>query len=122
MTFTTAELVAIRKFCGYRARTTAVLVWEAGAGDLEYILARMEDDEAEQVRTVYLTKLQELEDNILLAGDAIDTDEAAIWKRNRNEMGDRTALYNGTRLRLCQFLGAKPGPGLGGGGCRIVRC
>lgn len=120
MAFTESELVAIRKFCGHGARTASNLVVSDAYGELEYRLCHLTELEESQVRDVYLAKLQPLEDAILLAGDTIDTDKAAIWERNKNEMGDRTALYNAARRRLCDFLGVEPGPGLCAG-ARIVR-
>ena len=121
MSFTNAELVAIRKFCGYGVRTQAGLTFDGEYSNLEYRLTRMDTDEEDQVRVSYLANLQSYEDAILTAGDNMDTAQAAVWTRNPKEMQERTALYNGLRVRLCAYLGVAPGPGIGGGS-RVVRC
>jgi hypothetical protein len=50
----------------------------------------------------------------------LDTDEAAVWKRNPRELRDRRLLFDDWRRRLCGFLGVRPGPALGEGGLRLV--
>jgi hypothetical protein len=60
----------------------------------------------------YLESLATLEFAIPRASENLDTDQAAIWKRNPNEYRDRERLYDDWRVRLCAFLGIPPGPGL----------
>ncbi len=69
----------------------------------------------------YLQNLSVLEVQIFGASDNLDTDQAAVWVHNKREVADRTSLYNQWRRNLCEFLGFKPGPSLGGGGAAIVR-
>jgi hypothetical protein len=120
MAFTNAELVAVRKFCGYGVKTIVSLTLEGAYGNMEYRLNVMDADEVAMVRTSFLSSLQDLEDGILTSASNMDTQQAAVWTRNPKEMQERTALYNGLRHRLCAYIGVAPGPGLGGG--RVVRC
>lgn len=119
--FTNAEMVAIRKFCGYGAKTASSLTFYGGYGEMEYRLTNMLEEEEAQVRDVYLANLQTLEDAILTAGANMGTNKVAVWERNSNEMAEREALYGSLRRRLCGFIGVEPGPALGGGS-RVVRC
>ena len=49
---------------------------------------------------------------IVAAGANLDTDVAAVWMRNRNEVTDRIALFNYLRRQVCAFIGIAPGPSL----------
>ncbi len=70
---------------------------------------------------VYLTNLATLEQAIVDSTENLDTDVAAVWTHNKNEVGDRSRLFDSWRRRLCGFLGVTPGPDLGPGGIRLVR-
>lgn len=63
----------------------------------------------------YLTNLATLETAIVGASANLDTDVAAVWTHNKNEVADRSALFDMWRRKMCQFLGLPPGPGIGGG-------
>ncbi|HHL2824773.1 TPA: hypothetical protein ACQ431_003004 [Citrobacter murliniae] len=69
----------------------------------------------------YLDKLATLETAITDASDNLDTDVAAIWTHNKNEVADRISLFKKWRREMCAFIGIPPGPWLGKGGCQIVR-
>lgn len=73
-----------------------------------------------QVMRKYLADLYPLENAITAAGANLDTDAAAVWTHNKNEVRDRVALFGKWRRELCGFLGIPPGPALGDGGVRIV--
>ncbi len=122
---TDAERVDARRFCGYP-------VYGPGAsgfvgyrffqayGTLEYRLTNLTASELAVLRT-YLSQLAPLETGILGGAANLDTDVAAVWHRNRNEVRDREKLFDGWRKRLCSFLGVPPGPEFGGGdGGRVV--
>lgn len=79
-------------------------------------LANLTESEESVLVNVYLTPLTSLEAAIVTVGDNLDTDAAAVWKRNVNEQADRERLFDSVRRRMCAFLGFKPGPELGGGG------
>lgn len=107
MAFGPPELVAIRRHAGYPA---------AGATPTTDPLATKLDDlspdEEMVILDVYLPALDRLEAAIPLAGDTLDTKQAAVWHRNPTELAERVALYMQQRIALCTFLGVDPGPGI----------
>jgi hypothetical protein len=60
----------------------------------------------------YLVTLNQLEAAVPTASDNLDSDAAATWKHNQNEIGDRLRLLDEWRRRLCSFFGVPPGDGL----------
>lgn len=89
-------------------------------GTLEYKLSNMSEAE-EGVARNFLTTLAGLETAVPTASDNLDTDQAAVWTHNKNEVRDRLALLDMWRKRLCDFLGIPPGPYLASAGCsRLV--
>ena len=68
----------------------------------------------------YLGTLTVLEFAVPRAGDNLDTDQASVWTRNRDELRDRSRLFDDWRRRLCGFLGIPPGPALTDGGLTVV--
>lgn len=78
---------------------------------MEYRFDNMSPSE-ETIFRGYLTKCTTLDDAVLTSGDNLDTDEAAVWTRNKTEHADRERLYRSFRLRLCNALGVHPGPNL----------
>ena len=127
--FTEAELISIRRHCGYPAfgnRPNTYLLLEAYLhySWLERRLNDLTDAEAGVLRTTYLERLDKLETDIYAAADNLDTGEAAVWKRNKREIGERKSLYGSMRRRLCDFLGVRPGPelqsGSGGNSVRVI--
>jgi len=119
--FTDAQLTDIRRFCGYPARADGAVLFPAPWVNvqylaLEYRLQHLSQSEGAIVVNTYLANLNTLEQAVLGAGNNLDTDQAAIWKRNRTEVADRMALFDNLRRRLCAFLGIKPGPEFVSGG------
>lgn len=92
-------------------------VWET----LYRRLGSMSASEESVLINTYLTKLALLETAITDASDNLDTDVAAIWTHNKNEVSDRMNLFNKWRRMMCSFIGIPPGPWLGNGGTRVVR-
>ncbi|MDR3480430.1 MAG: hypothetical protein P4L91_06905 [Burkholderiaceae bacterium] len=114
-TFTDAQLVDIRRFCGYPVYGSGAVVFPAPWTmkqymALEYKLQNINTDEANVVINTYLANLTTLETAIPAASANLDTDAAAVWTHNKNEQRDRERLFDGWRMRLCQFLGVPPGP------------
>lgn len=126
MSFTTAEKVDIRRFCGYGMFGSQALPangyrFSTQYGTLEYKINNMLTEEEAVVRTTYLVNLATLESAIASSGGNLDTEAAAVWTHNKNEVRDRTALFNQWRNELCAFLGINAGSGLsGGGGLQLV--
>lgn len=128
---TDQQMADCRRFCGYPMLADTVAddsrdfaygwvspgVWQT----LEHRLTNMRPEEESILINSYLTPLYTLESAIPGAGDNLDTDQAAVWTRNRNEVADRTKLFDGWRRRMCYFIGVAPGPSLGNGGTQIIR-
>lgn len=124
--FTSAQLVDIRRFCGYPAYGSGATVFPAPwivkhYLALEYRLQNMSADEGNVVVNTYLANLAALENAIPASGANLDTDVAAVWTHNKDEQRDRERLFDSWRVRLCQFLGVPPGPNFGSrAGCVVV--
>jgi hypothetical protein len=117
--FTPAQLVDIRRYCGYPALGDGNVVFPypwimQQYLALEYRLQHVSADEGNVVLNTYLTNLSALESAIPAAGANLDTAVASVWTRNKNEVRDRDMLFDNWRRKLCGFLGVPPGPDLGG--------
>ena len=130
MALTAAQLTDTRRYMGYQLVGTTWPITDDQ--DLAYgpfgfvimsLYKRLTTLSAteEVVMGTYLTNLNTLEAAIVSASANLDTDEAAVWKHNKNEVGERIGLYNYLRRELCKFIGFAPGPGLGDGYCRVSR-
>jgi hypothetical protein len=126
MPFSDAEKTEIRRHCGYSAIGTGADGFQnwrfyQAYGLLEYRLLRLSDSEEAVVRN-YLATLAGLEIAIPASSANLDTAEAAVWKRNEQELADRARLFDDWRRRLCGFLGIPPGPALAlsGNAVRLV--
>jgi hypothetical protein len=132
MALTAQQTADCRRFCGYPslgidtpadASRDFAYGW-VSPGVWQTLFTRLQNMPPETENTlitVYLANLYVLEAAIVGAGANLDTDEAAVWKRNRNEVGDRTRLFDRWRRRMCDLIGIAPGPYLGEGGLRIAR-
>lgn len=124
--FTDAQLVDIRRFCGYPVFGSGAVAFPApwlmrNYMALEYKLQNISSNEANVVINTYLTNLTALESAIPGTGANLDTDAAAVWTHNKNEQRDRERLFDSWRVRLCQFLGVPRGPNFGSkAGCVVV--
>jgi hypothetical protein len=92
-------------------------VWQT----LQHRLTNMKPEEESILINSYLTPLATMESAIPATGDNLDTEQAAVWKWNKNEARDRKNLFDDWRRRMCYFIGVAPGPSLGNGGAQIVR-
>jgi hypothetical protein len=121
--FTDAQLVDIRRFCGYPALGDGNVVFPfpwimKQYLALEYRLQHVSASEGAIVVT-YLGTLNTLETAIPAAGNNLDTDVAAVWTHNKNEVHDRDALFANWRRKLCAFLGIPVGPNFDGPSCNM---
>lgn len=80
-------------------------------GLLEFRMTNLSEAEIVVARR-YLGNLISLELAVPAASDNLDTDVAAMWTRNKNELGDRLRLLDEWSRRLCNFLGVQTGPAL----------
>jgi hypothetical protein len=119
-----AERVDIRRFCGYPAygaAPTGMQSWRFFQiyGLLEFRLSNLSDSEIAITRR-YLGTLTTLEVAVPAASENLDTDQASMWTRNKDEVTDRIRLLDEWRQRLCGFLGVPTGPALSGGTIALV--
>jgi hypothetical protein len=68
----------------------------------------------------YLATLVTLELAVPSASDNLDTDQASLWTRNKDELKDRIRLLDEWRKRLCGFLGVAAGPALSSGAAQLI--
>jgi hypothetical protein len=121
---TDAEKVDIRRFCGYPAYgagPAGLQSWRYFQvyGILEYRVAHLSDSEIAIARR-YLATLTTLEIAVPATSENLDTDQASMWTRNKDELADRIRLLDEWRRRLCGFLGIPVGPDLSGGTVALV--
>lgn len=122
MALTDQERVDIRRFCGYPMFGGTPSSFQSyrffqAYGTLEYRMTNLSPAEETTLRTTYLTgtnNLYQLEQGVTSASDNLDTDQAAVWTHNKDEVRDRMRLYNMWRRELCAFLGIPAGPGMSG--------
>ena len=124
MPFSEQEKAELRRLCGYPARgaflgNSQPWLQLAGAELLEFRINNLSDPEMAISRR-YLGTLLALEIAIPKSADNLDTDQAAVWTRNREEYRDRVRLFDDWRRRLCGFLGVGPGPSLRSPGLSLV--
>jgi hypothetical protein len=122
--FTDAQKVDIRRFCGYPAYgavASGFSNWRffQAYGTLEYRLNNLAPAEI-AVTLQYISTLATLEAAIPPTSANLDTESAAAWTHNENEVADRAKLFDGWRRRLCGFLGVPPGPDLNDVGISLV--
>ena len=116
-TFTDAQKTDIRRFMGYPSFGNANSGFQAyrffqAYGFLEFRLNNSSLEEGAVIVNTYLTNLYTLETAIVGATQNLDTDRAAVWYHNKQEIRDRERLFDDWRRRLCGFLGLPPGPAL----------
>lgn len=131
MALTDAQMVDVRRFAGYQLTGTTMAITDEQdlvytwfgmvAMSLHKRLTSLSATEESVLIAKYLTPLNALEDAVVSAGGNLDTDQAAVWTRNRNEVSDRRGLFNSKRRDMCEFIGIAPGPILGRGGVSISR-
>ena len=129
MAFSNQERVDIRRFCGYGAfggiaSPAFGYRFFTAYGTLEYKLSNLAIEEETTLRATYLTNTNSLfvlEQAIFGSSANLDTDQAAVWYHNKNEVKDRTTLFNMVRRQLCAFFGVEAGPELqSNGGITLV--
>lgn len=119
MALTAQQLVDLRYYIGYSVTgdvTSAPyreLVYSNVSYfglSIDYRLSHLSTEEEYLVTTYFLVNLKARRDEIQAAAENLDTNRAAIWERNRDEVGNRMAMFNALRRELCFFLGFQPGP------------
>lgn len=113
MAFTEQQKIDIRRHCGYPVFGNRNSASPPALGYryyswymiLEYRMNNLAVEEETTVINVYLATLNSLEAAIPTATDNLDTDRAAVWYHNKNEVRDRFALYRLWANRLVEFFG-----------------
>jgi hypothetical protein len=123
-TFTDGQKTDIRRFCGYPAYGAGAAGFNSwrffqAYGTLEYRMNNLAPAEI-AVTLQYISTLATLEIAVPSVSENLDTENAAAWTHNANEMRDRTNLFDNWRRRLCGFLGVPPGPALAEAGITLV--
>lgn len=113
----------VRRFCGYGAIGSVV---DQGGyrfflpeGDLEFRINNLTVSETVLI-TASLVRLNSLEAAFYAVSDNLTVASAGPFTRNAAELKERNNLYRAARLDLCAMLELPPGPGLRGGGIRVV--
>ena len=93
-----AEKVDIRRFCGYPAYGAAPAGMQSwrffqSYGLLEFHINNLSISEIAITRR-YLGSLTSLELAIPATSENLDTDQASMWTRNKDELRDRMRLFN----------------------------
>jgi hypothetical protein len=96
------EIVDARRFAGYALDDLAI---DARLTNLS--------TPAEAIVRSTLQQCREMECDLLRSADNLSTAQAAVWQRNKTEIGDREALLYSWRLRLCNLLAVLPGQFIG---------
>jgi len=115
---TDAERDDVRDFCGYPAYgdgNSGFQGWRyfQPYGVLEYRMSNMAPGQLQKARQ-YLADLYALKAAVPASSANLDTDQAAVWHHNRDEVAHRMHLYDTWRRQLIAFLGVPPGPALSG--------
>src|ERR1022692_3429051 len=121
MALTAQELVDCRRYMGfslsgntattfYREQVYSTLTYASLS--LDYRLANLSAEEENTVVNYYLANLYLREAEIQGAAANLDTDVAAVWTHNKDEVSDRMGPFNQLRRDLCNFLGFEPGKAL----------
>jgi len=112
MSLTDAEKVAVRRHCGFPVYGTGTATppafgyrYDKWYLTIEYRMNNLSVDEETTLRQVYLANCDALETAIPTASDNLDTDRAAVWYHNKNEVRDRYNLYKLWCKRLIEFFG-----------------
>ena len=72
---------------------------------LEYRMNNLSQNQADLLNNTYIANCNILEQQILGASNNLDTDRAAVWWHNKNEVPDRFKLYKLWCDRTIEFMG-----------------
>lgn len=131
MALSDAQMTDVRRYMGYPLAGTSMAITDDqdivyGNFGLQVMslhkrLSTLSANEESVLVNTYLSTLSVLETAVFSAADNLDTESAGPWTRNKNEIADRSALFNKWRRDMCAFIGFAPGPGLPSIGLRIAR-
>lgn len=110
---TDAQKDDIRRHCGYPVFGNGVSASPPAFGyryyswylNLEYRLNNLSSNQETLLTTIYIPNCNNALNAIMTASGNLDTDRAAVWYHNKNEVKDRFDLYKLQCKLLIQFLG-----------------
>lgn len=113
---TDQQKVDVRRYCGFPVFGNGISASPPSFGYryytqyliLEYRMNNLSTDEEITLESDYLSILNTLEAAIPTASDNLDTDRAAVWYHNKEEVEDRYNLYRLWCRRLIEFMGVSP--------------
>jgi hypothetical protein len=113
---TDQQKIDTRRFCGFPVFGNGISASPPSFGYryytqyliLEYRMNNLAPEEETTLINVYLANCTTLEAAIPTASGNLDTDRAAVWYHNRDEVGDRYELYRLWCRRLIEFMGVEP--------------
>lgn len=120
-TFTDAQMVDIRRFCGYPARGTANNMFNSNLfftwfEELQYRAMNLSPAEGAIVANEYLVQINGARRDIFNArANQTALASGSVTFRD-NEMEIRRGEYERLCYELCNFFGVGPGPNFGVGG------
>jgi hypothetical protein len=123
MALTDAQKTDVRRWLGYPVVDEYEPI-TLGQVTLNERLDNLTTPEETVLTATFLEPLATLETAILSAGENLDTEIAGPWTARKDEVTQRSSLFDKWRRDMAAFLGFKPGPALGGGagGAFFVRC
>jgi hypothetical protein len=109
---TEQQKVDVRRHCGFPVYGNGLSASPPSFGYryyeqyliLEYRMNNLAPEEETTLLNNYLSVCNTLESAIPTASDNLDTDQAAVWYHNKNEVRDRFQLYKLWCIRLCDYL------------------
>jgi hypothetical protein len=113
---TEQQKIDVRRYCGFPVYGNGVSASPPSFGYryyeqyliLEYRLDNLAIEEETTLQEMYLSTLGRLEAAIPTASENLDTDRAAVWYHNKDEVADRYELYRLWCRRLIEYLGVIP--------------
>lgn len=119
-----AEKADIRRFCGYPPYGVGPAGFQGwrffqAYGLLEFRMNNLAPAELQNARW-RLSVLYAIEQALDAASGNLDTDAAAVWTHNKDEVRDRMVHFDNRRRSLCLAVGVPPGPDLGAAGIELV--
>jgi len=108
MTFTPEEKTDIRRYVGYGVfgdtpQYPFGIRYFTFSGDLEFKMNYLQPTEETVARGI-LADCKTTEAAIVTTSDNLDTDRAAVWYHNKNELHDREQLFRYYCKKLADFL------------------
>lgn len=115
-TFELADLIDIRRFCGF-ASAGIPGSWNPDAGDyrlavFEARTANLTEAEGELLVDKHLARCRATEDAYWSAADTLVVESADVFTRNPRHLAELKEQHRDARMAMCAAFGIAPGPAL----------